>query len=103
MDLEDLDGRSPLALAAGQGHCQVVSQLLAAGADVDHQDSLSHRTALMEAVMEGHADIVMELLRCGADMSLEDSHGRSAEHFASLCGNSHILNLLKTPVVETED
>ena len=53
--------------------------------------------------MEGHADIVMELLRCRADMSLEDSHGRSAEHFASLCGNSHILNLLKTPVVETED
>ena len=27
VDLEDLDGRSPLALAAGQGHCQVVSPI----------------------------------------------------------------------------
>ena len=96
VDLEDQDGRSPLGLASGQGHCLVVTELLIAGAEVDHRDTMSHRTALMEAAMEGHEDIVKELLRCGASRSLEDIQGQSAQYFASDAGHSHILALLQS-------
>merc|ERR1712181_128264 len=92
VDLEDLDGRSPLGLASGQGHCQLVTQLLIAGAEVDHQDKMSHRTALMEAAMEGHEDTVKELLQCRANVAIKDTHGRTAQDFASDGDHSHTLD-----------
>lgn len=103
VDLEDQDGRCPLGLASGQGHCQVVTQLLIAGAEVDHRDTMSHRTALMEAAMEGHEDIVKELLHCGANKDLEDTHGQTAQDFASNGSHSHILTLLQSEYLSSND
>ena len=51
-------GKTPLSLAAQQGHASVVAKLLAAGAELDTPDRKIGWTALMHAAREGHEDVV---------------------------------------------
>ena len=58
-------GRTPLHLAALQGHMQLVKLLENSGANVNASDEHG-MTPLHKAAVQGHADTVAELLAHGA-------------------------------------
>ena len=49
---------------------ELVSELAAAGADVNARSGKWGMTPLMYAAWKGHTEVVRALLRCGADLSL---------------------------------
>ena len=57
-----------LMFAAAEGHDNVVTALIDAGADVNAQGSFGV-TALSVAAAEGHASVVQALIKAGADVS----------------------------------
>ena len=71
-----------LKLTDKQGHEEVVSTLLDAGAQVDRQDR-NQWTALMWAVTNRHKTIARILLDHGASPDLKSSSGRTASDFAA--------------------
>jgi uncharacterized protein len=64
-----LDRRTPVILAAGGGHYEVVRWLLEKGANVNHRDK-NGWTALFLASLIGYIPLVMLLLERGADRTL---------------------------------
>ena len=65
-------GRTPLHLAALEGHLDMVRLLLAEGAAVDALDVM-RRTPLYLAAERGHVDVVLALLEEGADANARES------------------------------
>ncbi|KAF9448867.1 L-asparaginase [Macrolepiota fuliginosa MF-IS2] len=63
--LDPGSGRSPLHVAALNGHAQAVAMLLKSGALVHLRDTLGH-TALYYAARQGHPDAVDVLVQAGA-------------------------------------
>jgi uncharacterized protein len=89
-----------LIAAAHLGHVGVVQQLIAAGAPLDHVNSL-HWTALIEAVVLGdggarHTDIVRQLLAAGANAKLTDRNGNTPLQLAQARGYQAMVQLLQT-------
>ena len=70
----DLEGRSPLHIAAWQGHSAMVELLIAHGADVNAVDR-EKRTPLQSAAWQGHESVVWLLLKHGADGDQPCSQG----------------------------
>jgi ankyrin repeat protein len=78
-------GRTPLHHACSGGHAEVVTVLLAAGAQIDAQDQVwtvemrfvltcllqSGRTPLHHACSEGHVEVVTVLLSAGAPIEAQ--------------------------------
>lgn len=64
----------PLVIASIKGHLDIVSVLLACGAEVDQTDDTGH-TSLIHASKIGHLDIVMELISGGADPRAKSKKG----------------------------
>lgn len=74
------DGTALIA-AAHLGHDEVVRQLIAAGAPLDHVNNL-HWTAVIESIVLGdggprHQRTLDALVRAGADLQLADREGRT--------------------------
>lgn len=87
-----------LIAAAHLGHHQVVGQLIANEAPLDHINNL-HWTALIEAVVLGdggpnHTLTVKLLLDAGADQSIGDSKGVTALQHAKSRGFERMVKLL---------
>ena len=61
-------------MAAGGGHHEVVTALIAAGASVD-QAREDGDTPLCEAAYNGHVEVVRLLVRAGADTTLGNDNG----------------------------
>jgi len=61
------DGATQLWVAAFRGDADVVSRLIAAGADVEAACTIDDTTPLYIAAAEGHADVVELLIAAGAD------------------------------------
>ena len=68
---------TPLMLACGNGHMQLVDLLLERGANVNLQDS-SGVTALINAAYNGNATVVRRLLRAGAQIGQRTQNGHTA-------------------------
>ncbi len=88
-----------LIAAAHLGHVEVVRRLIAAGAPLDHVNSLGW-TALMEAVVLGdggrnYVQVVRMLLGAGADRSIADRHGVSPLAHARARGYAEIAEALE--------
>ena len=58
---------TPLAVAAEQGHLDIVNMLVAAGAKVNARDTAGG-TALSVAILRGYKEIVEALLAAGTDV-----------------------------------
>ena len=74
---ELLDLNSALIDVAKDGRLTLVKLLLAAGADVNHQNPTGE-TALMHASRQGYIDVVKVLLEAGANVNLQDNFGWTA-------------------------
>ena len=72
----DSEGRTPLLIAAMEGHTVMVKTLLLAGADPDLK-SYDGYSALRHAVLEGHQDAARLLVDNMADVDSLDADGRS--------------------------
>ena len=93
------DGTALIA-AAHLGHVEVVRELIAAGAPLNHVNNLGW-TALIEAIILGdgganHAAIVDMLVKAGADMSLADRQGLTPVVLARGRGYAKIVSILET-------
>ena len=94
----DIEGRgrneffgtfTPSFIAAATGRLDVLSCLVANGADVNARTHNSW-TPLMAASSKGHVDVVTFLVTHGADMNLQDQEGNTALHravmYSAVCG-----------------
>jgi len=89
----DLQGRTPLMLAAGDGREIFIKQLVDAGASLDVVDSRG-QTALHFAASAGTPESVKILLYAGADPCIEDIYGWIPLAEAARLGNLDSAKLL---------
>lgn len=83
-----------LMAAVVKGNEEMVTKLLALGADPNISDS-NQTTALHYAVMFQKEDMIKKLVDHNANISLKDSNGFTPVEYAEKTNNQHIINLLK--------
>ncbi|KAK1169625.1 ankyrin repeat domain-containing protein 50 [Acipenser oxyrinchus oxyrinchus] len=89
----DNDGRTPLILAAQEGHCDCVRLLLERHSPLDHR-GYDGRSALSASALEGHVDVVELLLRRGSELDVRDAEGRPLLYLLVLEGLHNMVGLL---------
>ncbi len=91
--LNDTELGDNLHNAAMNGHTELLTILLDAGADKDHTDSVNN-TALQLAAYFNHATTVEALLLRRADLEIKDLEGRTALCDAARHGSREAIKLL---------
>ena len=103
----DLEGITPLHLAAMEGHADVVDELLGRGADANARELQRGETALHFAALSGHKPgaeaIVESLLRGGADAQAQNTDGRTPTDLALQRRNTVIAAAIDEDVIEDEE
>ena len=87
------DYETALAVAAENGHLDVVRVLVNQGADMEMADSVGY-TPLINASFNGHLDVVRYLLEQGANRDKAECTGRTPLHVAASVGYLKIAKLL---------
>jgi ankyrin repeat protein len=72
----DLDGRTPLHLAAFYGYVTTVSKMLLQQADVNARDN-AQRTPGHWSAFKGHLEVIKMLMASGVDLNARDTEGRT--------------------------
>ncbi|PPQ96354.1 hypothetical protein CVT26_005041 [Gymnopilus dilepis] len=87
--------RTPLILAAEQGHVEIVEYILSQGGVNVNAMDVSGRTALHEATLYSHEAIVRLLLsHRGLDINIKSRPGRTVLHEACRVGHEAIFRML---------
>ncbi|RDW68740.1 uncharacterized protein DSM5745_08500 [Aspergillus mulundensis] len=94
-DPKDTYRRTPLSLAAANGHSLLVSLLLATGkVDVNSRDK-DGRTAVSWAAAHGHTEIVRQLMgEVNVDISSLDDHQKAPSDWENANGHDDIVELI---------
>ena len=102
--IEGRNNRSmtPLLCAARKGDISMVQLLIEAGANVNVQDDLFHRSPLSMAAHIGCSDIVKILLEAGAETEAIDKKGETALAYAAKGGYLELAKLLLDNGADTE-
>ncbi|XP_070579675.1 transient receptor potential cation channel subfamily A member 1-like [Ptychodera flava] len=90
---DDIDGNTPLLLAAEKGHDKVVQHLLKVGADISSKDE-NRRTSLALAAKEGRTDTVKVLLKNHAEIDAVDKNRNTPLHLSAGKGHVEVTRLL---------
>ncbi|KAJ7977476.1 putative Ankyrin repeat family protein [Quillaja saponaria] len=93
MNLADSDGRTPIHVAAVQGHVKVIEFCLSIGGNPDTVDRKGW-TPLHYAASEGYLEAVRCLLNCSNAKYVVNKDGKTAFSLAVDNGHSHLLDLL---------
>jgi ankyrin repeat protein len=86
---------TPLMEAARDGHLEVASRLILAGARVNHPD-VSGGTALHWAVLAGETQYAKFLLENGADLTIRDWTGETPLELAHRINHTDLIDLLES-------
>ncbi|XP_068169080.1 ankyrin repeat domain-containing protein 27 [Antennarius striatus] len=89
----NVDGFTPLHVAALHGHCALVALLIRHGANVNARANQS-ATPLHLACQNSHVQVVRILLECNAKLNKKDHYGNSALIQACLCGDVETASIL---------
>ncbi|XP_029981407.1 ankyrin repeat domain-containing protein 50 [Sphaeramia orbicularis] len=89
----DIEGRTPLILAAQEGHLSTVRLLLDRRSPIDHRAYDGH-SALSAALLEGHVEVAELLMRRGADTDVRDAEGRPLLYLLVLESRLEMATLL---------
>ena len=89
----DLQDRTPLHLAAAEGHVEIVELLIAAGADVAKRNK-GGETPLLTAAFSGAAGVVHVLLQKGACVRATDADGSTSLILAAKEGHVAAVQVL---------
>ena len=73
----DSDSWTPLDIASDYQRLDIMDQLIAAGADVNHVHSRLRTTPLLRATSQGHSTVVDKLLKRGATVDQANDDGRT--------------------------
>ncbi|KAI5457076.1 ankyrin repeat-containing domain protein [Mariannaea sp. PMI_226] len=84
VDALDRHGHTALWLAASEGHAAILRELIAAGANPDHEDGLHGLKPLHEAASKNHHEAIRVLLEAGVDPLTV----KSREYPEPMCGNA---------------
>ncbi len=90
---EDEDKKTPMHLAAFNGHVEVVRRLIEKGADATAEDK-DKKIPLHLAAENGHLEVVRLLIEKGADATAEDKDKKTPVHLAAFNGHLDIVRLL---------
>ncbi len=93
-NIHDINGFTPLIIAAQHGHTNIVKALIKANCSVDKPTFRVRATALHWAATNGHYDTVQALLDAGANTESQTVHGRSPLILAARSGYEDIIRLL---------
>jgi len=93
LEERDAKGRTPLTIAAAQGHTQISTVLLDAGANVNAVNTRGG-TPLMYAVVSGNPETARVLLSRGANIDQAGSNGWTALMIAAAKGRREIAQIL---------
>jgi ankyrin repeat protein len=88
---------TPLHLASGKGHSEIVEFLLNHGADIESEMFDRETPLLVAARFAGHDgkyETIKTLLEHGAKVNHKDKHGRTALHYAAMYSGKEVMNLL---------
>ena len=92
-DKGNSDGNTPLLIASGHGHLDVVQYLVEQGASLDKAND-SGWTPLISAASSGHLKVARSLLEQGADRDKADNDGWTPLHCAAQQGCLETAKLL---------
>ena len=88
------DRKTPLILAAENGHQYTVDALLDENAEINARDD-DGKTALIHAAENGHDGTANVLIRKGADLNIKDDHGRTALGYAIKKSHKQVIKILQ--------
>jgi len=96
INVQDSRGFTPLHLASGKGHIEIVEFLLNHGADTE-SEIFDGETPLLVAArfaINGKYETIKTLLEHGAKVNHKDKDSRTALHYAAMYSGKEVMNLL---------
>ncbi|XP_035406466.1 ankyrin repeat and SAM domain-containing protein 6 isoform X2 [Cygnus atratus] len=104
VNITNVDGASPLMIAAVTGQLPLVQLLVEKNAEVDKQDNVHGWTALMQATYHGNKEVVKYLLNQGADVNLRAKNGYTAFDLIMLLNDpdTELVRLLASACMQVD-
>jgi ankyrin repeat protein len=93
INIQDGSGWTPLHLASGKGHIEIVEFLLNHGADTELENIHGQRPLCLAAKF-GRYETIKTLLEHGAAVNHKDKHGGTPLHDAAMWSGEKVINLL---------
>ncbi|KAI1157562.1 ankyrin repeat-containing domain protein [Nemania serpens] len=93
----NLEGQSPLLLAAKNGKATSIEALLGFKPDLDTRDTISGRSAVSYAAENGYAEVATLLIEAGCDIYSKGEETYSPLQHAALSGDTKLLRAFFEP------